>query len=328
MADGSNIRIWQLLWGMTSIMLLASCLDGELPRRENKTEPVIKSAPVPPDGTLETVTWNLEWFGSASHGPNDDELQIFNVVEVMDSLRADLYALQELYSQTALEKLLNRLSGYRGFVAGHIDGNQKTAFVYNTAVIDSVSAGAITEGQNSYDWANGRYPLYFRFTYYHESSAIPVYAIVIHGKANTGDATAKEEAYQRRKRAAVSLHSYLEQEHSDANILLLGDFNDDVDASIFDGESPSPYLVFFENENTFKAVTQSISKAGQSSYLPGQYTDLIDHIIISDELFSSHITSSEEIYFSAIDFIENFEQTTSDHLPVWSKFNVSLMQLK
>ncbi|MGK7369524.1 MAG: hypothetical protein ACNS64_04865, partial [Candidatus Halalkalibacterium sp. M3_1C_030] len=192
---------------------------------------------------------------------------------------------------------------------------------YNTNAIDSVSSGAITNGQDDYDWA-GRLPFYFSFNYNYQGTSTPVYAIVIHAKANTD-----EEAYNRRVRAAESLYTYLQSEKPDAHIILLGDYNDDVDVSIYDDGSssplPSPYEDFVTSENSFRAVTESISEANQSSYIAGNYSDLIDHIIISDELFDEYSSSSEEIYFDAESFIEDYVDTTSDHLPVWTKFDLT-----
>ena len=306
-------------------MLLASCVSDSAPEEEpppgNEVDPPSMNSPVPPDGVLEAVTWNIEWYGSFSNGPDDELQQTKNILQVADSLKADLYAFQEVSDQGSLDSLTKYMEGYRGFVSEQISYDQKLAFVYNTQTIDSLSAGAITANQDEYDWA-GRLPLYFSFNYSSTDGSAPVeiLAIVIHGKANTGDSTEQEEAYNRRVDAAGSLYTYLQNEHPDAHILLLGDYNDDVDVSIYDDSSPTPYAPFVENENSFRAVTATISEEGQSSYLPGNYTDLIDHIIMSDELFSSYVSSSEEIYFDAENFIENYESTTSDHLPVWAKF--------
>lgn len=309
----------------TPLLLLAllttGCLSDDISGNEEEEEekPSIQHESVPPDGVLETVTWNLEWFGGTgeNQGPSDVELQRDNAIEVMDSLQADLYAFQEILDKEKLEDLTVRVEDYNGFVAEHVQYFQKTAFVYNTQVIDSVDSGAITEGQDEDDWA-GRYPLFFEFDYQYDDTTIPVYAVVIHGKANTDPL---EESYERRKRAGESLYNYLQSEKPDANVIILGDYNDDLDVSIYDGESPSPYEDFVEADEHYFPVTESITKAEQSSYIAGDYNDLIDHIIVSDEVEPYYVTDSEEIYFDALDFIEDYETTTSNHLPVWAKFD-------
>ncbi|MDX1671801.1 MAG: endonuclease/exonuclease/phosphatase family protein [Balneolaceae bacterium] len=303
---------------IASILILTGCSQGEK-IVDPGGDAIAPNDPVPSDGRLEAVTWNIEWYGSESHGPTDELLQTTNVAEVMDSLKADLYALQEIRSRQALNSLLERLQGYRGFVADHINWIQKTAFIYNDRAIDSLSAGPITEGQDAFDWA-GRLPTYFMFNYTFNNQTVPVYAVVIHAKANTGSTAEKQEAYQRRRRAADSLYRYLQQNRPDANIILLGDFNDDVDRSIVDGISTSPYEEFVTDTIHFDVITRSLSMMGRSSYLENSGTDLIDHIVISNELEDEYQPGSEAVYDRPLVYIENYPATTSDHLPVWSKF--------
>lgn len=306
---------------------MTSCLSDSVtepePPEENSPQYPSPTESVAPDGILETVTWNLAYYGEDIYGSEEGIQRTKNILRIADSLKADLYGLQEIASQEGLDSLSKYMTGYRGFVAEHIDYNQKLAFLYNTNTIDSLSSGAITTGQDEYDWA-GRLPLYFSFNYNYQGTSTPIYAIVIHAKANTGDnASEYEEAYNRRVRAAESLYTYLQSEKPGARIILLGDYNDDVDVSIYDDSSPSPYDDFVMAENSFLTVTESISQDNQSSYIAGNYSDLIDHIIISDELFNNYTASSEEIYFEAEEFIDDYVNTTSDHLPVWAKIDLS-----
>lgn len=321
----SSLPILRLFVIATAILLFSACANDSVPELgpptppNNETEPLSMNQTVPQDGILETVTWNLKRYGEFYNRTELGVQRTRNVLQIADSLKADLYAFQEIASQRGLDSLTRYMPGYRSFVADHISYDQKLAFAYNTEAIDSLSAGAVIDNQDDYDWAD-RLPLYFSFNYNYPGAdnLVEIYAIVIHAKANTGD---RQEAYNRRKGAAESLYAYLQGEHPDAHILLLGDFNDDVDVSIYDDSSPSPYADFVEDEASFKAITGSISENGESSYIAGDYSDLIDHIIISDELFSRYAVSSEEIYIEAENFIENYEYTTSDHLPVWAKFD-------
>lgn len=294
-------------------------------RTTNPTTPEEEKAGmdiVQPDGKLEAVTWNLEWYGSTGNGPGDDELQTDNILRVVDSLEADLYAFEEVFNQEALNKLLAGMEGYRGFVAPHIDWIQKTSFVYNTATIDSISAGGITEtqGQNSYDWANGRFPLFFEFDYTYREHTTRIYSVVIHAKANTGNAEEQEESYERRKRAADSLYNYLMNRKPEARIILLGDYNDDVDRSIFNDRS-TPYRSFVVAGQHFRIVTKILSESDVPSTV--EYNDMIDHITVSDELFDALIEGSPESYRQVLNFIPDYGTTTSDHYPVWAKFDLS-----
>lgn len=295
---------------LASVPFLYSC-GTEYNPEEAKNE-VGTNEPVPPDATLETVTWNLEWYGE---GTGSDKTQkTANILNVADSLRADLYAFQEVSNQKILDELSRNMSGYDGFVADYIDYNQKVAFVYNTNTIDSLAAGPITNGQDEHAWASGRFPLYFNFTYTYQNTTTEIYAIVIHAKAFSD-----QESYERRKTAARDLYDYLMEQRPNANVILLGDYNDDVDESIYEGRE-TPYH-FFVNNNTFQVVTGVLSDAGRSSTVG--YPDMIDHITMSDELFSSYVDESAAVFIISNEFIPNYEETTSDHYPVWAKFEMT-----
>lgn len=304
--------------GVLLILTFASCGTSgyEFPDDEEPKD-ITRSAPVPADGILETVTWNIEWFGDGSggNGPNDEFRQAQYIAQVMDSLQADLYAFQEVYSQQALNNITRRLTNYNGFVANHIDWIQKMAFVYNTNTIDSLTAGPITNGQDKFAWANGRFPLYFHFNYSYQNRDEPFYAIVIHAKAFDD-----QQSYERRKKAAQDLYDYLMKQKPNANVIFLGDYNDDVDVSIYN-EAQSPYYPFVADSENFRVLTAALSQTGKASTTG--YDDMIDHITVSNELFDSYIGGSAAVYTSPETFIPNYEHTTSDHYPVWTKFDIS-----
>lgn len=320
------------------LIFAMACGTAYEPKEEPKEEIPVSDA-TPPDQTLETVTWNLEWFGDGTYGngegrgPRNEFQQLKNILQVTDSLKADLYAFEEVHSQKALNDIASKMKGYSGFVADHINWIQKTAFVYNSETIDSLSAGAITNVRKEYQqdwdyyWANGRLPLYFEFDYTYKNTTKEFYAIVIHGKANTGsDKAAKEESYQRRKKAAEGLYYYLQDHKPNANIIILGDYNDDVDVSIYDDSSETPYQMFVANEDAFRVISKTLSESNQASTVG--YPDMIDHITMSDELYPLYKDSSAAVFTAPEDFISNYGATTSDHFPVWAKFDVTRSQSK
>lgn len=302
------------------VLILNGCGTGGYEPEEEQEEEITPTEPVPADSTLEAVTWNLNWYGdgtyesSGNNGPRNEQQQTENIVQVLDSLKADLYAFQEIHSAEALSDITDRLGGYEGVVADHIDWVQKMAFVYNTNTISSLEAGGITSGQDEEAWANGRFPLYFRFTYTYEGESQEFYAIAIHAKAYDD-----MESYERRREAAGDLYDYLQQEHPQANILLLGDYNDDVDVSIYAGEE-TPYQPFKETMD-FRILTQVLSEAGSTS--TAGYQDMIDHITVSDEVLPMYIEESASVFTAPESFIPSYSSTTTDHYPVWAKFDVT-----
>lgn len=318
-------KLSSLLLLSTLVILISSCKFDNV----NGTDPKPKPEPTPsadtvgivqPDGILEAVTWNLEWFGTGtgdpdSNGPGNEILQRNNALQVIDSLHADLYAFEEINSDAWLDSLITYMKGYEGFTANHITYNQKTAFVYNAQTIEPLAMGAIEEFQDEDDWA-GRLPLFFRFnyTYPEQDITIPIYAIAVHGKC-----CPDQESYQRRTRAAQSLYSYLTRTKPNANIIFLGDYNDDVDESIYEG-AETPYAPFINDKESFVVLTQSLSQKGQSSTL--SYDDTIDHITISNEMAQYYQLNSVRAFTDVTGFIEAYGSTTTDHYPVMATFDM------
>lgn len=304
-----------------STIFISSCLNDTLSTKEEEDPPKTDIDPneqVSADGILEAVTWNLEWYGQTSRGPSNELSQTKNILEVMDSLKADLYAVEEVLDNQAMQDIAGNMTGYRGFTSDYSVSpsfSQQTGFIFNTNTIDSVSSGLITDGQNGNDWASGRYPMYFEFNYSYQGNTIPIYAVVIHAKAFDD-----QESYNRRKRAAESLYNYLMDKKPNANIIFLGDFNDDMDESIYNN-AETPYKLFVDDSQNFQIATLPLSQNGATSTV--NYSDMIDHIVLSDELFNLYIDDSENVFTNVENFITDYGNTTSDHYPVISKFNIT-----
>lgn len=315
--------------------LISGCGTEYQPSEENEEDQKPKEESnlpttdaVAPDANLDAVTWNLLGYGTGFTGPSDTLQQTKNIIHVIDSLDADLYAFQEVAGQRDLNKVVNQMEKFKGFVADFVPQSQKMAIAYNTNTIDSLQAGSIKNVANisnndwSYYWAGGRIPLYFRFNYTFQGTTKEFYAVVIHGKAHTGD---KTEAYKRRKEAANGLYTYLQNNEPDANIIMLGDYNDDVDQSIYSdsqGDHPkTPYYNFVNDTQNFEVITKKFSDAGESASV--NYSDIVDHITMSDELFNFYVDNSTNIYEEPQSFITNYGITTSDHLPVSAAFDIT-----
>jgi len=270
------------------------------------------------DDTFEIVTWNIEWFGSTSNGPSDEDLQRKNAAAVIKNIDADVFALQEITSNSALQALVNELDGYRGFIANHISIQQKTAYIYKTTTVDSLSAAPVQQGQNIDDWAQ-RLPFSFRLAFKVADESQTFTIINIHAKASTGSFGDREESYFKRVRAADALNRYIIDERPNDYIIIAGDYNDDVDRSIFDNRS-SPYDMFINDSRNFRIVTSTLSDQKEQSTVG--FSDMIDHITMSDELFNTFLVESQEV-FPADNLISNYGSTTSDHFPVLAGFDFS-----
>lgn len=281
-----------------------------IPRDLNDIDAEVNEIPgsdVPMDDTFDIVTWNIEWFGSPSNGPDDDEIQLQNVLTVIDSIDADVFALQEISNPTMFTRLTDSLDAYDGVIAG-FSQTQKTAYIYKTSTISVTSSGLLTDGQTSYDWANGRFPLELIFDATFDNEVRQIRAYNIHAKA-----LGEQEDYVRRTDASESLKSYLDQNQASSNVIVIGDYNDEITQSTVGGQD-SPYKNFVDDQE-YTVLTQSLEEAGFTSY---SSSSMIDHITISSELMDEYFVGTERVENPS--YVGSYLSETSDHYPVWVRF--------
>lgn len=262
--------------------------------------------------TIDIASWNLNWYGSSdtSKGPIDKDRQQSGIRRVLDSMNVDLIAVQEVLSQESLAVLTDSLDGeYSNLFAIDISSSQKMAYLYNTATITPESYGLAVNG-GSKAWAGGRFPFRFTFTITIDGTAQRLVVFNIHAKA-TDSATAMED-YSRRKTDAETFHTYLADFYSDANVIVTGDFNDNLLGSVVDTVLDSPYLSFLTDTASWKSTTYALEQSGLATYIGG-FRSFIDHFLISNELAQSEYRTYIE---SPQAYLSSYSSTVSDHLPV------------
>jgi hypothetical protein len=139
--------------------------------------------------------------------------------------------------------------------------------------------------------------------------------INVHARANSGSDIAR---YNMRKYDAELLKDSLDVNYPDANLIILGDYNDDVDESVIAG-NPSSFQKMVEDTARYNPLTLEISKAGAFSYLSSG--GFLDHITISNELTPDYVPNSTFVYDPRLD-VANYVNTTSDHGPVIARFEL------
>jgi len=312
---------------------------------------VVKGSSLDPVKTLEVVNWNLEWFGSTVFGPTDDNLQEQNVGTIMRNIGADLFALAEVVDTARLGNIVRSMPGYAYVVSNygsHTNPNevpapapdalaqaQKLAFVYKTSIFTNISTTALlstginTPGDvstTSYNnWASGRFPYMMTADVTLDGVVKTVRFVLIHAKANTAPTT---PSYNRRKAGADELHDLLNTTYGSDNVVLLGDFNDDLDQTITDGITPptTSYIAFTsDTPANYTLLTLPLSLAGERSTV--SHDNVIDHIIVSNELSNNFISGSSDILTDVSGLVSGYGTTTSDHYPVFSRYTFSAQAL-
>ena len=96
-------------------------------------------------------------------------------------------------------------------------------------------------------------------------------------------------SWQRRLNASNALKSYLDTTYPTQKVIVVGDWNDDVDTSITSGQA-SPYQNFVSDAADYAFPTRALSLAGVSSTT--SYTDMIDHHLTTNELYATLVPAS------------------------------------
>ncbi|MCP3103660.1 putative Ig domain-containing protein [Myxococcus sp. K15C18031901] len=282
-----------------------------------------------PDGQrsfpLTVGNWNIEWFGDMGNGPTDEALQLTNVQKVISEAGVDVWGLVEIVGTTQFNTLKAVLPGYDGFLANsaqvpggasyYSSTDQKVGILFKSNAVRVLKAELILTEQG-FLFA-GRPPLKLDLRIQRRNATVDVTAIVLHMKA---DITSSD--YSRRSAASAALKEYLDTLLPTQRVIVLGDWNDDVDASIvFDPERveprESPYRNFVEDPGHYLFTTEALARQGVSS--TASHGDFIDHQLVSNELGADYLPDSTTVLEPAI---TNYRYNTSDHFPVVSRFDL------
>ena len=293
---------------------------------------------IDPATTLEVVNWNIEWFGSTTNGPTNDAQQEQNVKTILQNLNADIYAVSEIVSEARLASVVSQMPGYSYVISNYgshtnttvnppsaLAEAQKLAFIYKTSVFSKVSTQALlTQGINSaadltnpaYDyWASGRFPFMLSADVTLNCITKNVKFILVHAKANTSPTAT---SYERRRKGADTLHYTLQLNYPNDNIVILGDYNDDLDESITDGFTITSWSSFTNDAANYEALTLPLSLAGEKSTV--SHDDVIDHVTVSTEMEQYYISATADILTDAATLVSNYGSSTSDHYPVFTRY--------
>lgn len=309
-------------------LLLAACQASDY---LTAPQPISASAPryatVPAQGTattLDVADWNIEWFGAPDFGPTNEPLQQANVRDVIAGADVDIWGLEEVVSKAAWDTLVARLPGYAGVLANDpsvLNGpqyysdfsntEQKVALLYKSSVA-TVRSAQIILTQYDYDFA-GRPPMEVKLTATVNGATEDLVVIVMHMKSGA-DATSR----QRRENASVALKSYLDTTYPTQKVMVIGDWNDDVDTSILAG-SPTPFANFVNDPARYTFPTKALSDAHIASTV--SYPDFIDHQLGTNEEMADYVSNSAHV-LRADQYIANYGTTTTDHYPVISQWTI------
>ena len=270
---------------------------------------------VPPVGTpatLDVATWNVEHFNRGG------QAQFDHVVAVIQGADVDLWALQEMNTEGPFDALVEALGAPYEGVWTNGTGSIGYGFIYDNEVVHRLEATTILESF-SYEFAS-RPPLMLRAdVLLPDTTVANVRFINLHAKC-CGDLT----SYNRRVAASNALKSYVDNFlFIDAPILVLGDLNDELRSSIAGGRT-SPYQNFRDDSDDYTFASDPLDLAGIPTWCSNQSCtsgSTLDHVLVTRPLQSGYEAGSMARYDALLAAIPQYVNTTSDHLPVYARFD-------
>ncbi len=272
------------------------------------------------DTTLDIANWNIEWFGDSLNGPTNENTQLNNAVSVIKSMDMDIWGLCEISNPGYWQKLQNEFTDY-GAVITDYNQTQKTALLYRRSDFRLLYSKSILLAYE-FEFASGRFPLEVALEWDRNGTKDTLYCWVIHLKANTGSTTEKQSAYNRRQLAAEVLKKYIDARKSWKGVVL-GDWNDDLDISIFSSKE-SPFLGWRKDTN-YIFPSYRLSLARQKS--TASYSEMIDHQCLTPRL-KWHWNRKSSGVMNGDAYIGSYRFNTTDHYPVWSSLSMSSSEPK
>ena len=264
------------------------------------------------DSTFEVVTWNIEWF------PKNGQVSADSVKIIIQSLAADVYALQEIDDTTLLKQVISTIPGYAcHFKSSYYGG---LAFVYN---INSVQVNKKYEIYTSQPFWNAfpRSPQVLELTFNNEDYVIinNHFKCCGDGNLNTNDPNDEE---MRRLTAVTLLKQYIDSFFIDKNVIIVGDLND----ILTDYPNNNVFQNFIVDTLNYMFTDFSIALGNSIDFSYPSWPSHLDHILISDELFADFSKPNSELSCIRIDDYmsswNTYDSNISDHRPVGLKLHL------
>jgi exonuclease III len=259
------------------------------------------------EGTLDIVTWNIEFF------PKNDQTTLQYVVEIIEAIDADIIAIQEVDDYFYFNDLVDFLAEYDGYYQS--SNNRGLAYLYKSDII-SINAAyelflAPPESDNF-----PRYPMVLDIDYYQERIVLinNHYKCCGNGELELDDDWDEET---RRYNANLLLKNYIDNQFTNTPVVLLGDLND----ILTDVPEDNVFQNFLDDSSNYQFVDFEIATGPSSNFSYPSWPSHIDHILITKELFLPFMADGGGVETIKIDeflaggFTE-YDQNVSDHRPV------------
>jgi Family of unknown function (DUF5689)/Secretion system C-terminal sorting domain/Endonuclease/Exonuclease/phosphatase family len=303
--------------------------------------------------TLDIGCWNIEWLGHPTEGPSNNTQQKDYAGTVLNTLKLDIINVNEVSDEALLGQVAAAAGSNYAYTCSQEVSNvtlsvdplsQRVCFIYNTDVLTNVSTTALlldvkanpasffpnaTLGYPNYPendpsnfFASGRLPYAMTADVTINGLTKRMMFVGMHAKANTAPT---DISYYRRQLDIRVLKDKMDQLYPNIPFVVMGDFNDDIDVSIYNAAFESTYKNFVDDVADYRFLTGQTSLTDRKKSTVA-FNEMIDHIMISNEMFNAYESSSARVGTPDL-YIPSYGSSTSDHYPVMARFNIANITL-
>jgi exonuclease III len=262
--------------------------------------------------SLDVMTWNVENY------PKHSQTNAY-LIDIINQINIDIIAFQEIESQNDFNNLTNQLNGnWVGYISNPSSGYGELSYAIN---LDEIVINNIYNilSEDEYFFAY-REPYVVEFAY----QGIEYVIINNHFKCCGDGILDENDSWDEEYRRLISsqlLEEYINTNFASQRVIVLGDLND----SLTDNQSNNVFWSFLNSQN-FLFADYDIANGPSSNWSYPTWPSHLDHIIITDELFSD-FENSEVLTFRVDDYLSggwnSYENYISDHRPVFMRINFS-----
>ncbi len=239
---------------------------------------------------LEVATWNIRQFPQAGN-------TIASIVDLIPNMDIDIIAVQEISNTSQFLSMANQIAGWDAAVA-NVNGGIELGFLYKTSSISSFGTM-----KKLFPGDNFGYPREAVEVDITHVNGLSVKLINVHLKCCGG-------SENRRADASKTMKSYLDDNHSDKKVIVIGDFNDDI-------LNGSPFTNFINDSNDYFFADKSIADGATSGWSFPNFPSHIDHILCTNDLIDNYVDVHT---LQLTGCFSNYNGVVSDHLPVVAVF--------
>lgn len=287
------------LLAVTIVLLLAgasSCRKEPLP--PSPEDPLVFAACVIPGtpASLDILTFNVEGF------PKNGYTSVTALSSLIKAMDPDVIALQEVASEADFNRMMNLLPGWTGKFYAINNDAWNLAYIFKNSETEIITASE----RLLFDDDSRAFPRPpFEISMKHKPLNLGITLINLHLKCCGGD-----DNERRRREASEKLKAYIDQSKGDENVVVLGDFNDEIDSP---SASENPFLNFLEDPEHYWFADMEIALGSGLWWSYPDYPSHIDHILVTNELVPLIDTT---LVVKASPCYPKYDANISDHRPV------------